>query len=285
MHDSWSGKVCIKHAKFGSDYKTTKSYLSDKLHLKPWDLIKRIWQLLHSYLTIKSDKKSPQQQAHELYPFLPSCSLSLSQLKFWALFPSTSLIGQQVCQLSSSDWLLLSSRQLELDVWQSLHQAVEKQHHRECVFVWVCVCVCISEGTSSEVFLPKGPSGITSSPKIHTLRQSWATLVYRPYLDHVCHWNYQNRTRRTNKYHKLIQYSIHLNSSCAFALVAAWKLSPVVWFVWKIFSMSCILFIYLFWLYFPAINWLYEQIKLLKVSLSQVIPTISAFVVSRSLQG
>lgn len=141
MHDSWSGKVCIKHAKFGSDYKTTKSYLSDKLHLKPWDLIKRIWQLLHSYLTIKSDKKSPQQQAHELYPFLPSCSLSLSQLKFWALFPSTSLIGQQVCQLSSSDWLLLSSRQLELDVWQSLHQAVEKQHHRECVFVIVCVCV------------------------------------------------------------------------------------------------------------------------------------------------
>lgn len=133
MHDS-SGKVCIKHAKFGSHYKATTSFISVTNFI--WN--HEIWQLLHSYLTIKSDKKkSPQQQAHELYPFLPSCSLSLSQLKFWALFPSTSLIGQQVCQLSSSDWLLLSSRQLELDVWQSLHQAVEKQHHR------VCVCICV----------------------------------------------------------------------------------------------------------------------------------------------
>ncbi len=92
----------------------------------------------------------------------------------------------------------------------------------------VCVCVCKSEGTSSEVFLPKGPSGITSSPKIHTPRQSWATLVYRPYLDHVHQWNHQTNLKENT-------YVPQTNSViCAFkqqlcclvfALTAAWELA------------------------------------------------------------
>ncbi len=71
-------KSALKHAKFGSDYKTIKSYRKVMNFTPDHEIIKRIWQSLASYLTIKSDKKSSQQQAHELYPFLPSCSLSLS---------------------------------------------------------------------------------------------------------------------------------------------------------------------------------------------------------------
>ncbi len=75
----WSWKVCIKTWQVWfwlQDDKVLSQ--SDELHSRSWDHIKWIWQSLASYLTIKSDKKSSQQQAHELYPFLPSCSLSLS---------------------------------------------------------------------------------------------------------------------------------------------------------------------------------------------------------------
>ncbi len=75
----WSWKVCIKTWQVWfwlQDDKVLSQ--SDELHSRSWDHIKWIWQSLASYLTIKSDKKSSQQQAHELYPFLSSCSLSLS---------------------------------------------------------------------------------------------------------------------------------------------------------------------------------------------------------------